>query len=102
MVLSLNGFELVGQALQRNLMLNRSNCNFSTHSSFYPLKRNHAAHLSESQLSLYSSSPKPYVKPRALSWRYQVAREHYSTTIVPKPHVELCAINWRYQLAARL
>lgn len=46
------------------------------------------------------TAPEPYVKPRALNWRFQAPGESYETTSVPQPYVKPRAINWRYRLAA--
>jgi len=46
------------------------------------------------------ATPQPYVKPRALNWRYQVPGETYEGAIAPEPYIKPRAINWRYQLAA--
>lgn len=45
------------------------------------------------------SEPQPYVKPRALNWRYRVSGETYEPAIAPQPqtYVKPRALNWRYQ-----
>jgi hypothetical protein len=45
------------------------------------------------------SSPKAYVKPRALNWRYQVAGENYEAKVKNTEYVKPRAINWRYQMS---
>ena len=51
------------------------------------------------------TEPKPYVKPRALNWRFQApgkCYETYETAFVPQPYVKPRALNWRYRLPAEL
>ncbi|MFB2877650.1 hypothetical protein [Floridanema aerugineum] len=45
------------------------------------------------------AAPKPYVKPRALNWRYQVAGETYQAKAETTQYVKPRAINWRYQMS---
>jgi len=41
---------------------------------------------------------KPYRKPRALNWRYQVPGETYGDTGISAPYSQPRAINWRYRM----
>jgi len=43
-------------------------------------------------------SVKPYRKPRALNWRYQVPGETYEATGICAPYSQPRAINWRYRM----
>lgn len=48
---------------------------------------------------IFESTPpsvKPYRKPRALNWRYQVPGETYGDTGICAPYRKPRAINWRY------
>ncbi|HEY9608589.1 hypothetical protein [Allocoleopsis sp.] len=51
---------------------------------------------------IYEYTPRPiqpYVKPRAINWRYQCLGERFKCTPRPIHHyVKPRAINWRYQL----
>lgn len=50
------------------------------------------------QIEIAPPSISPYVKPRAINWRYQPLGEKFETT--PRsisPYVKPRAINWRYQ-----
>lgn len=47
-------------------------------------------------------APKPYVKPRALNWRFQSPGESYEATSVPQPYIKSRVLNWRYRLATGL
>ncbi len=44
----------------------------------------------------YTPPFKPYRKPRALNWRYQVPGETYGDTRICAPYRKPRAINWRY------
>lgn len=46
---------------------------------------------------------KPYVKPRALNWRFQPPGQKFECTPCPiLPYVKPKAMNWRFQLAANI
>ncbi|OKH32725.1 hypothetical protein NIES2119_25195 [[Phormidium ambiguum] IAM M-71] len=42
---------------------------------------------------------KPYIKPRAINWRFQAPGETYSENISAEPYVKPRAINWRFKMA---
>ena len=45
----------------------------------------------------------PYVKPRAINWRFQTSGERFELTPRPvQPYVKPRAINWRFQAPAML
>lgn len=44
------------------------------------------------------AAPKPYVKPRALNWRYQIAGETYQPRAKTTQYVKPRVLNWRYQM----
>lgn len=43
------------------------------------------------------TEPKPYIKPRALNWRFQAPGETYDASITPQPYIRPRALNWRFQ-----
>ena len=45
----------------------------------------------------------PYVKPRAINWRFQTSAEKFELTPHPvQPYAKPRAINWRFQPPAML
>ncbi len=55
------------------------------------------------QLIDYTPAPvRPYVKPRALNWRFQAPGENYGTTTAIEPEYTYRApraLNWRFRMA---
>lgn len=45
------------------------------------------------------ATPKPYIKPRAINWRFQASGETYGENITRETYIKPLAINWRYQIA---
>lgn len=54
--------------------------------------------------NIFDFSPRPiqpYVKPRALNWRFHPPGQKFECTPVPiQPYIKPRVINWRFQLAA--
>ncbi len=46
------------------------------------------------------AEPKPYVKPRALNWRFQAPGEVYEGATTVQAYVPPRAMNWRFQMQA--
>ncbi len=47
------------------------------------------------------SKPQPYIKPRALNWRFHAPGETYGEKISSQPYLKPRAINWRFQMVTQ-
>lgn len=45
------------------------------------------------------AEPQPYIKPRALNWRFHAPGEIYDCSITTQPYIRPRALNWRFQTA---
>lgn len=45
------------------------------------------------------AEPEPYLKPRALNWRFHAPGEIYDGSITTQPYIKPRSLNWRFQTA---